>query len=89
MPCGTHEKPDTPRIRRLNDRLRGDDGRLFPEVEPERDKIFELEVAAFFDAIRKDSTTPVLSDLPDAMRTQRTVDAIRRSLRSSRIEPVD
>ena len=70
-------------------RLRGDDGRLFPEVEPERDKIFELEVAAFFAAIRKDSTTPILSDLPDAMRTQRTVDAIRRSLRSSRIEPVD
>ena len=70
-------------------RLRRDDGRLFPEVEPERDKIFELEVAAFFDAIRKDSTAPILSDLPDAVRTQGTVDAIRRSLKSSRIEPVD
>jgi myo-inositol 2-dehydrogenase / D-chiro-inositol 1-dehydrogenase len=69
-------------------RLRGQDGRLFPEVEPDRDKIFELEVAAFFDAIRKDSPGPILSDFPDAMRTQQTVDAIRRALASGRIEPV-
>jgi predicted dehydrogenase len=70
-------------------RLRGEDGRLFPEVEPERDQIFELEVAAFFDAIRKGSTEPILSDFADAIRTQRVVDAIRRSLVSQRIETVD
>ena len=69
-------------------RLRGEDGRLFPEEEPERDQVFELEVAAFLDAIRKGSTTPILSDFHDAMRTQRAVDAIRRALVSRRSEPV-
>jgi len=33
-------------------------GRLFPEVEPERDKIFELEVRGVLRCDRKDSTTP-------------------------------
>ena len=47
------------------------------------------EVAAFFDAIRKNSAAPVLADFADALRTQRTVDAIRRSLGSGRIELVD
>jgi len=70
-------------------RLRGQDGRLFPEGEQDRNEIFDVEVAAFFDAMRKDSATPILVDFADALRTQRTVDAIRRSLESGRIERVD
>lgn len=70
-------------------RLRGEDGRLFPEGDADRNQIFELEVAAFFDAIHKGSTDPILSDFADAMRTQNTVDAIRRALGSGRTEAVD
>jgi myo-inositol 2-dehydrogenase / D-chiro-inositol 1-dehydrogenase len=70
-------------------RLRGADGRLFPEGEQDRNEIFDLEVAAFFDAIRKSSAAPILADFSDALRTQQTVDAIRRSLGSRRIERVD
>ena len=70
-------------------RLRGDDGRLFPEGEADRDQIFEIEVAAFFDAVRKRSPAPILSDFRDAMRTQRVVDAIKRSFVTGGIEAVD
>ena len=61
----------------------------FPRRSRSGTRSSSFEVAAFFDAIRKDSTTPILSDLSDALRTQRVVDAIRRSLVSHRPEPAD
>lgn len=67
-------------------RLRQDDGRLFPDVPADRDEIFTIEVAAFFDALRTGSRDSIRSDVLDAIETQRAVDAIRRSLVSHRIE---
>ena len=69
-------------------RLRQADGRLFPDVPADRDEIFAIEVAAFFEAMDTGVRAPIRSDILDAIATQRTVDAIRRSLVSHRIEPI-
>jgi predicted dehydrogenase len=69
-------------------RLRGEDGSFFPEMIADRHQIFEVEVAAFFDAVRKDSPEPILCDFREAIGTQRAIDAIRRSSMTQRTEPV-
>lgn len=56
-------------------------------MEDEED-VFELEAAAFFEAIKARDQGLVLCDLEDAVRTQRVVDAIRRSARTGRPELV-
>lgn len=66
---------------RLDDRdEEGGDG------EPE--DVFALEAAAFFAAIESNDQGMVLCDLEDALKTQRAVDAIMRSVRSGRAERV-
>jgi len=64
-------------------------GARVPDIPAETEPIFIKEVAAFFAALDGEMPGGIKSDLDDAVRTQRVVDAIRASLRSGRPEPVN
>jgi predicted dehydrogenase len=55
---------------------------------PDDGPIFVKEVAAFLDAVAELGPSRIRSDLVDALRTQRVVDAIQSSLASGRLERV-
>ena len=61
--------------------LEGWDFRSPEDIHPAKDKnaIFTIETKCFFDAITGGDEKSVLSDIPDALRTQKTVDAIIQS----------
>ena len=59
-----------------------------PLPEPTRGNIFHAEVAAFLEAVSKDSSDPILCDFTDAVQTQYVVDALKRSILSGHIEQV-
>ena len=62
-------------------------GSKIPDEPAETEPIFVKEVAAFFAALERGTADGIKSDLEDAMRTQRVVDAIQVSLRSGLPEP--